>query len=131
MQLQLCIPAISWYSKLIRVDLERFCLYLHRDHCLESTFCLSAPSRKRIRQRAWCDLAGEAPAVLAPTTRGFFATIADDRIPVAVRLRLIVRCDLEGERPVVLDRRTAVETKTGNAEDGELTVIPSPALPPG
>src|SRR5207248_6203554 len=35
-------------------------------------------------------------------------------------LRLIVRGDLEGKGLAVLERRTAVETEAGNAEDGEL-----------
>src|SRR6185295_16915961 len=43
-----------------------------------------------------------------------------NRVPVAVRLRLIVGGDLEGERLGVLERRAAVETEAGNAEDGEL-----------
>src|SRR5947207_597716 len=68
---------------------------LHRHHRLEGTSCLSATDRKGIRQRAWCDLPGEAPSVLAPTASAFLAAIADDRVPVAVRLFLIVRCDLE------------------------------------
>src|SRR5439155_5793538 len=48
------------------------------------------------------------------------AAVADDRIPVAVRLCLIVRCDLEGKGHAVLERGTAVEPEAGNAEDGEL-----------
>src|SRR5882672_570018 len=93
---------------------------LHRHHRLEGAFGLGATGRHRVGQRARGDLPGEAPAVLAPTARAFLAAIADDRIPVAVRLRLIVRGDLEGERLAVLERRAAVETKAGNAEDGEL-----------
>src|SRR5437762_7647056 len=93
---------------------------LHRHHRLEGALGLSATGRHRVGQRARGDLPGEAPAVLAPTARAFLAAIADNRIPVAVRLRLIVRGDLEGERLAVLERRTAVEPEAGNAEDGEL-----------
>src|SRR5207244_4648810 len=93
---------------------------LHRHHRLERTSCLSATGRKRIGQRTWGDLPREAPAVLAPTARAFLAAVADDRIPVAVRLCLIVRCDLEGKGLAVLECRAAVETEAGNAEDGEL-----------
>jgi hypothetical protein len=35
-------------------------------------------SRKRIGERARSDLAGESPAVLAPTARAFLTAIADD-----------------------------------------------------
>src|SRR5215467_12045417 len=94
--------------------------FLHRHHRLKGAFCRSAASRKRIGQRAWSDLPGEAPAVLAPAARAFPAAVADDRIPVAVRLCLVVRCDLEGERLAVPERGTTVETEAGNAEDGEL-----------
>src|ERR1035438_5288324 len=67
-----------------------------------------------------CDLPGEAPAVLAPTALAFRAAIADDRVPVTVRLFLILRRDLEGKGLGVPERRAAVETETGNAQDGEL-----------
>src|SRR6266545_2689820 len=93
---------------------------LHRHHRLEGALGLSATGRHRVGQCAWGDLPGEAPAVLAPTARAFLAPIADNRIPVAVCLRLILRGYLEGERLAVLERRAAVETEAGNAEDGEL-----------
>ena len=66
------------------------------------------------------DLPGEAPAVLAPTALAFRAAIADDRVPVTVRLFLILRRDLEGKGLSVPERRAAVETETENAQDGEL-----------
>src|SRR5688572_9866837 len=93
---------------------------LHRHHRLEGTLCLTAASRKRVGQRARGDLPGEAPAVLAPTALTFLAAIADDRVPVAVRLFLIVRRDLKGKGLAVLELRAAVETETGNAQNGEL-----------
>src|SRR5213592_2902240 len=93
---------------------------LHRHHRLEGALGLSAAGRQRVGQHARGDLPREAPAVLAPTARAFLAAIADNRIPVAVRLRLIVRGDLEGERLAVLECRTAVETEAGNAENGKL-----------
>src|SRR5439155_21870075 len=64
--------------------------------------------------------ARRGPAVLAPTALAFLAAIADDRVPVAVRLFLILRRDLEGKGLAVLERRAAVETETGNAQNGEL-----------
>src|SRR4249920_2282618 len=93
---------------------------LHRHHRLEGTLGLTATSRKRIGERARGDLPGEAPAVLAPTARAFLAAVADDRVPVAVRLFLIVRRDLEGKGLAVLEHRAAIETETGNAQNGEL-----------
>ena len=66
------------------------------------------------------DLPGEAPAVLAPTALAFRAAIADDRVPVTVRLFLILRRDLEGKRLGMLERRATIETETGNAQNSEL-----------
>jgi len=67
----------------------------HRHHRIEGPPRLTATGRKRLGQRARGDLPGETPAVLAPTALTFLAGIADDRVPVAVRLFLIVRRDLE------------------------------------
>src|SRR5262249_14468559 len=94
--------------------------FLHRHHRLEGTLCLTATSGKRLGERARSDLPGEAPTVLAPTALAFLAAIADDRVPVAVRLFLILRRDLEGKRLAMRERRAAVETETGNAQNGEL-----------
>src|SRR5437879_559572 len=93
---------------------------LHRHHRLEGTLCLTTASGKRVSQRARGDLPGEAPAVLAPTALTFLAAVADDRVPVAVRLFLIVRRDLEGKGLAVPELRAAVETEAGNAQNGEL-----------
>ncbi len=87
---------------------------------VESTLCLTAASRKRIVQHRRGDLPGEAPAILAPTARTFLAAVADDRVPVAIRLFLIVRRDLKGKGLGVRERRAGVETQTGNAHNGEL-----------
>src|SRR6195256_2292709 len=93
---------------------------LHRHHRLEGTLCLTATSRKRLGEHARGNLPGEAPAVLAPPALAFLAAIANDRVPVAVRLFLIVRRDLEGKGLAVLEVRAAVETETGNTKNGEL-----------
>src|SRR5258708_6965892 len=93
---------------------------LHRHHRLEGTLCLAATSRKRLGEHARRDLPREAPAILAPTALAFLATIADDGVPIAVRLFLSVRRDLEGKGLAVPELRAAVETKTVNAQDGEL-----------
>src|SRR6266571_1134248 len=93
---------------------------LHRHHRLEGALCLIASGCKRVGQRTRRDLPREAPAVLAPTALAFRSAIADDRVPVTVRLFLILCRDLEGKGLGVPERRAAVETETGNAQDGEL-----------
>src|SRR3954469_7340698 len=85
---------------------------LHRHHRVERALCLAATSRKRLAQHTRGDLPGEAPAILAPAALALLAAVADDRVPVAVRLFLVVRRDLEGKRLAVLERRTTVETET-------------------
>src|SRR5215471_16574973 len=102
------------------VSIVAMSIYLHRHHRLGGTLGLTSTRRKRIGWRTWGDLPGEAPAILAPTALAFHAAIADDRVPVAVRLFLIFRRDLEGEGLAVPERRAAVETETGNAKNGEL-----------
>src|SRR5215211_279679 len=92
---------------------------LHRHHRLERTLCLVATRRKRVGERTRGDLPGKAPAILAPAARAFLTAVADDRVPVAVRLFLIVRRELEGKGLAVLERRAAVKTETGNAQNGE------------
>src|SRR5512141_3055753 len=63
----------------------------------------------RFRQRDWRDLPGQSPFVRAPTARALLATVADNRVPIAIRFRLISRCDLERERFSVLERRSPVD----------------------
>src|SRR5436190_3538469 len=92
----------------------------HAHHRFEGALCLTASSRERLAQHARSDLPGEAPPVLAPTALTFVAAIADDRVPVAVRLFLIVGRDLEGKGLAVLERRAAVETETRNPQNGKL-----------
>ena len=66
------------------------------------------------------DLPGDAPFVLAPAALAFLAAVADDRVPVAVGLLLVVGGDLEREGLAVLERGAAVEADAGNAGNGEL-----------
>src|SRR5678815_2612756 len=89
---------------------------LHRHHRLEGALRLIAAGRKRVGEHARGDLPGEAPAVLAPAALAFLAAIADDRVPVAVRLFLIVGRDLEGKGLAVLERGATIETDTGSAQ---------------
>src|SRR5688500_16777797 len=78
---------------------------LHRHHCLEGTLGFITTGGKRIGEDARGDLPGQAPAILAPAALTFLAAIADDRVPVAIGLFLIVRCDLEGKGFAVLELR--------------------------
>jgi hypothetical protein len=79
-----------------------------------------------------CIIASKARfASLPPTALTLLAAVGDDRVPVTVRLFLIVRRDLEGKGLGVPERRAAVETETGNTQDGELYVSTSSSLPPG
>jgi hypothetical protein len=51
---------------------------------------------------------------LAPSALSLLAAVADDRVPVAVRLLLIVGRDLEGKGLAVREFRAAVESHTRN-----------------
>src|SRR5262249_43199661 len=79
-----------------------------------------AAGRHRLGQHARRDLPGNAPLVFTPAARALLTTIADDGVPVAVGLLLIVGGDLERERFVMLERGTAIEAETGDAGDCEL-----------
>ena len=59
------------------------------------------------------------------------AAVADDRVPVAVGLGLVVGRDLERERLAVLELRPAVEADAGHAQTVNSTVSTSPFFPPG
>src|ERR1700719_641152 len=50
---------------------------------------------RRVQQRPRSDLPGQAPSVLAPSARALGAAVVDDRVPVAVRLGLVVGDDLK------------------------------------
>src|SRR6266542_1437626 len=76
----------------------------------------------RVRQSARVRSSGSRrmyAATLALVGR-VLGAVADDRVPVAVRLFLSVRRDLEGKGLAVLERRTAIDTEAGDAQNGEL-----------
>src|SRR3984893_11503345 len=93
--------------------------FLHAHHGTECALCFIAAGRQRLCQHARCDLPGDAPLVLAPAARTFLASIADNGVPVAVGLLLIIGGDLKRESFVMLERGTAVEADTGDAGDCE------------
>src|SRR3982074_2293420 len=93
--------------------------FLHAHHGIECALCFSAASRHCLCQHARRDLPGDAPLVLAPAARPLLASIADNGVPVAVGLLLIIGGDLKRESFVMLERGTAVEADTGDAGDRE------------
>src|SRR3979490_1170320 len=93
--------------------------FLHAHHGIECALCFSAAGRHRLRQHARRDLPGDAPLVLAPAAATLLADIADNGVPVAVGLLLIIGGDLKRESFVMLERGTAVEADTGDAGDGD------------
>src|SRR3954449_2498402 len=92
---------------------------LHAHHRLKRALCLITAGRKGLDQHARGDLPGDAPLVFAPAARTLLAAIADDGVPVAVGLVLIVGGDLEREGFALFERGTAVEAETRDAGDCE------------
>src|ERR1700729_536987 len=91
----------------------------HGHHCLERALGFVAAGRHRLGQHTRRDLPRNAPSVLAPAARALLAAIADDGVPIAVGLGLIVSGDLEREGFVMFEHGAAVEadtTDTGNLE---------------
>src|SRR5262245_48725529 len=93
---------------------------LHAHHRIKRALCFIAAGRQRLGQHARRDLPRYAPPVLAPAARALLAPVADDGVPIAVGLWLIVGGDLEREGFVVLEDGAAVDAETGDACDGEL-----------
>ncbi len=93
---------------------------VHRHHGFEGTPGLLAPRGYRLGQHARRDLPGKAPPVLAPAAGILCAAIADDGVPVAVGLFLVVGRDLERKGRGLRVRRAAVEAEARDARDGEL-----------
>src|SRR5229473_5065868 len=93
--------------------------FLHTHHGIECTLCFIAAGRQRLCQHARRNLPGDAPLVLAPAARTLLASIADNGVPVAVGLLLIIGGDLKRESFVMLERGTAVEADAGDAGDCE------------
>src|SRR3954465_10599441 len=63
---------------------------LHRHHGVERTLRLRPASGKSLGKRARGDLPRETPTVLTPAALTFSSAIADDGVPVAIGLFLIV-----------------------------------------
>src|SRR5690606_20741122 len=61
-----------------------------------------------------------APLVPAPAAHALLPAVADDGVPVAVGLRLVVGGHLEGEGLAVLELEAAIQADAGDAHHGEL-----------
>src|SRR5256714_74762 len=93
--------------------------FIHAHHGIKCALGFTAAGRHRLHQHARRDLPGDAPLVLAPAARTLLASIADNSVPVAVGLLLIIGGDLKRESFVMLERGTAVEAHTRHAGDCE------------
>jgi hypothetical protein len=95
--------------------------FFHLHHCIHR-----APGggairvRRRRDQRARGDLPGISPAVFAPTTHAFLATVANDGVPQTVRLRLVFGENHKADRFIGDKHRPAVESHEVAAADREL-----------
>ncbi len=81
----------------------------HFHHCFIRKSCLTPASRHCFHQYTRRDLPGHCPLVLAPAARTLLATVADDGIPVAIRLSLILGSDLKRKGSSMFERRPSVE----------------------
>src|SRR5215207_3133823 len=73
-----------------------------------------------LQQRAWRDLPREAPSIPAPAAGAFFSTPTDDRLPIAIRFRLVLGHHHEADRLVGAKVRAAIEANERPAQEGEL-----------
>ncbi len=62
----------------------------HRHHGFERAFAFVATDGQRFGQYARRDLPVDAPLVLAPAARALLAAVADDGVPIAVCLGLVL-----------------------------------------
>jgi hypothetical protein len=92
---------------------------LHAHHRIKRPLCFFATDRQRFGQHPRCDLPGDAPLVLAPAALALLATIADNGVPVAVGMLLIVGGDLEREGFAMFQSGSAIEADARNAGNCE------------
>src|SRR5688500_14043406 len=102
-----------------RLDLRDVDL-AHRHHRVERALRRGlVRTGSRVEQHARSDLPGEPPFVLAPAAFAFRAAVADDRIPVAVGLFLILGNYHQADGFIWLEDRAAVEADEFPPEHGE------------
>src|SRR6476660_9099643 len=91
----------------------------HAHHSLKRALCFIAAGRHRFGQYTRRDLPRHAPLVFAPAALALLAAIADDGVPIAIGLGLIVSGDLERKVFAMFERGTAVEADTRDAGNFE------------
>jgi hypothetical protein len=84
-----------------------------------NALCFIAARGQRFGQHAGRDLPANAPLVFAPATLAFLPAIADDGVPVAIGLVLIVGGDLQREGFVVFERGAAIKPDARDAGNRE------------
>src|SRR5512133_329694 len=92
----------------------------HGHHGLEGTLRGWSASGHHVGQDAGRDLPADAPLVFAPAALAFLAAVSDNRVPVPVRLLLVLRRDLERKGFAVLELRPAVQSNARDSGDDEL-----------
>ncbi len=92
----------------------------HRHHGFERAAAFITADGQRFGQHARRDLPVDAPLVLAPAAFALAAAVADDGIPVAVGLGLVLGRNLERKRLAVLERRAAVKSDARDAYNREV-----------
>src|SRR5438876_265532 len=75
----------------------------HSHHRFKRALCLVTPGRHCFHQYTGRDLPRHAPLVLAPAARTLLTAILDNRLPIAIRLSLIVGSDLKREGFTMLE----------------------------
>src|SRR5579863_2713183 len=94
---------------------------LHFHHRLERALGgRSIRAGRRLHQHPRSDLPRQAPAVLAPAALALGSAVTDDRVPVAIGLRLILGDNLKGEGFAVLEGRAAIQAEAGHPYHREL-----------
>src|SRR6476661_11075759 len=81
----------------------------HAHHSFKRALCFIAADRQRFGQYTRRDLPRHAPLVFAPAARALLAAIADDGVPIAIGLGLIVSGDHERKGFAGLERGAAVQ----------------------
>src|SRR5690606_7028940 len=103
--------------------------FSHFHHRCKGALGLRAAGGHRASEGARRDLPRQTPAILAPAAGALLPTIADDRVPVAVRLLLRIGRDLERKGLALWKNRAAIQAETRNAKDGKLYCEHLPLFP--
>lgn len=93
--------------------------FAHRHHCVKCALCDLAPFRQGLGQNARRDLPRQAPFIPAPAAGALLAAIADNGIPVAVCLCLVLGRYLKRKCLAVLEPVAAVQANAGDTTYGE------------